>query len=149
MGKEPKTDITQHNIAKQILISNSILLLLVFVLYLFQGFDQDEISGITALLISISSIYVAPVIQFIGKNLNTNQEGADKNTLTKNIPYGNLISAIIILHFFLVCIIIIFKALPIITYFEMNIFLGLIEVSFGTYISHIISSMYKINTKEQ
>ncbi|MFK7798484.1 MAG: hypothetical protein AB8E82_13615 [Aureispira sp.] len=137
----------RYNIAKQIVACNIILISFSVIGFLSGGFDHDEFSGIIALLVSISAIYIAPVTQFIGKQISG--EVVATKDIVCQIPYGKLIRTIIFIHFGAVLGVLVLKAWPLINYWDMNILITLIEVVFGAYIGHIITALFQLKDKKE
>ncbi len=105
------------------------------------GFDIEELSSLITLLTAISAIYMGALFKYIGGNILQDE---DDEQLSKpvNVTNAKLITKVIPLHFVLLSAIISAKAFTLIPFPIMNIFLGLIEAVFGTYLGMIINQIF-------
>ena len=137
----------RSRMAGQIIVFNTLLVVLTIVYYIAKGFDAEEFSSLLTLLTAVSAIYFGTLFQYIGNSLQA-------IVVHRNHPIpkvAQLIQWIVPVHFILIAGIISAKAFTQITFKEMNIFLGLIEAIFGTYVGYIITTLFnleKINQHE-
>ncbi len=131
----------RNRLAKQIILFNIFLIIITIVYYLFHGFDLEEMSFIVTLLSSLAAIYIGVLSKYIGDSFkNTSKDVAVE---TFQPPFGRILQWIVPVHYIIVLAIISIKAFTQMTYAEMNLFLGLLEASFGGYIGYIISAIFK------
>lgn len=130
----------------QIIIFNFLLILVSVVYYLMGGFDLVEISSLITLLTAVSAIYVGALFQFIGKQIK-NQSITQSEPTKHDFPFASTLRWIIPGHFMLLFLIISAKAFTLVNFQEMNLFLALIEGSFGGFIGYIVNALF--NTSEK
>jgi len=129
-------------LAKQTLIYNLLLVLVTITYYILDAFDFGEFSGTIVLLTALAAIYMGALFKYIGASI---QKCPKENEEQKNqVPFSKFIQLIVPIHYIVVFIIITLKAIPLINYGEMNLFLGFIEATFGSYMGYIISAIFKI-----
>ncbi|GAB3169702.1 hypothetical protein [Telluribacter humicola] len=142
----------QQRIARQIVLGYLSLIILTIILYSFAGIIDDELTSLLTTLSAISALYVAPLFQFFSQNLR-NTEVEVPIPVSPALQGSNnlavrLIKLVIPAHFVLVGILIFIKSLNIISFKEMNIFLGFIETTFGSYMSFVIVALFKLEKHE-
>jgi hypothetical protein len=129
----------REKLARQILVFNLLLLAIIVIYYIFHGFDMEEMTGLVALISSLAAIYIGTLSKYLGgiiKNVRNKSEKVNQPPLAK------ILQLIVPCHYLLILAIISCKAFTIITYTEMNLFLTILEVSFGGYVGYIISSIF-------
>ena len=134
----------QQRISKQILIGYGFLILLTIILHAFSNFlIDDELTSILTTLASISALYVAPLFRFFSRGLR-GEEKSPPSEINETF-FIKLINLVIPAHFVIVGILIFIKSINIISFKEMNLFLGFIETTFGAYMSFVIISLFNLN----
>ncbi len=136
----------QQRISIQIITGYGSLILLTILLYAFSGIIDDELISILTTLSAISALYVAPLFQFFSEGLKR-VEKTVINAEISNTFSVKLIKLIIPAHFVIVGGLIFIKSLNILSFKEMNLFLGFIETTFGAYMGYIITSLFKLKEK--
>ncbi|WP_247236409.1 hypothetical protein [Telluribacter sp. SYSU D00476] len=140
----------QQRIAKQIVLGYLSLIVLTIVLYTFAGIIDDELTSLLTTLSAISALYIAPLFQFFSQSLRSVDVPAPAPPPlpdTDNLAV-RLVKLVIPAHFILVGTLIFIKALNLISFKEMNIFLGFIETTFGTYMSFVVVALFKLEKHE-
>lgn len=142
----------QQRIAKQIVLGYLSLIVLTIVLYTFAGIIDDELTSLLTTLSAISALYIAPLFQFFGQSLR-NVNVPVPASVPPSLPHSDnlavrLVKLVIPAHFIMVGTLIFIKALNVISFKEMNIFLGFIETTFGTYMSFVVVSLFKLEKHE-
>lgn len=131
----------RRRLAIQIIVFNFVSIIILVLLYLLKGFDFDEFSSTITLLTSVTAIYVGVLFQFIGKQIRNTDDDED---ITRGIPYINILKWVVPAHFGLILFILVLKSIPVISFREMNLFLLLVESTFGGYMGHIMSALFGI-----
>ena len=134
----------QQRIARQIFIGYLSLISLTLILYAFVGMLGDELTSLLSTLSAISALYVAPLFKFFGQSLTSQEAPPASSSQINNGLSIKLIKLIIPFHFIVVGTLIIFKCLNILSFKEMNIFLGFIETTFGTYMSFVLVALFRM-----
>ncbi|MEL6717279.1 MAG: hypothetical protein AAFO82_19620 [Bacteroidota bacterium] len=128
-------------LARQIIVFNTLLIVMSIGYYLARGFDTEEFTSLITLLTAVSAIYLGTLFQYIGNSLKIVETEPKEHSIPKT---AQLIRWIIPLHFVLITSIITAKAFTQITFKEMNLLLALIEGFFGAYIGHIITTLFNL-----
>jgi hypothetical protein len=136
----------RNRLAKQILFFNILVICIAIVYYTLHGFDKEELSGVITLLTSLAAIYIGVLSKYIGDSFKNTSNVAP--TATSQPPFGNILQWIVPIHYIVVIAILSVKAFTRMTYSEMNLFLGLLEASFGGYIGYIISAIFGIENNK-
>ena len=132
-------------LGRQILIFNGLIIVMTIVYYFLGGFDTEELSSLLTLLTAVSAIYLGSLFKYLGGSI------AKAEALDAPEPAagpGKLVLWIVPVHFMLLTGIISAKAFTQITFQEMNIFLGLVEAVFGSYLGVIISQVFNAKKVE-
>lgn len=137
----------RNRLAKQIIIFNILLIFITIVYYILHGFDAEELSGIITLLTALAAIYIGVLSKYIGDSLKSISN--DEIAKTSPSPFGRILQWIVPVHYLVVLAIISAKAFTLITYHEMNLFLGLLEASFGGYMGYIISAIFRTENESR
>lgn len=140
------SNISRKTVANQIIIFNVLLVVVLIVLYLLKGFDITEFTSTVTLLTSITAIYSGILFQFIGIRIRNKSNPKESDEV---IPYGDILKWMIPLHFFLILSILVLKAIPFISFEEMNLILLLVESLFGGYMGHIIPAIFGLSEEKE
>lgn len=140
------SSISRKTVANQIIIFNVLLVIALIVLYLLKGFDITEFTSTVTLLTSITAIYLGILFQFIGIRIRNKSNTKESD---EAIPYGSILKWMIPLHFFLILLILILKAIPFISFEEMNLLLLLVESLFGGYMGHVIPAIFGLSEEKE
>lgn len=134
----------QQRIARQIFIGYLSLISLTLILYLFSGMLSDELTSLLTTLSAISALYVAPLFKFFSQSLQSQPEASSLITQVDDGLSVKLMKLVIPCHFILVSLLIVTKSLNMLTFKDMNIFLGFIETTFGTYMGFVLIALFKV-----
>lgn len=132
-------------ISRQIILFNLILIGLLVLYKLLNGFDMGEFSATLTLISSVSAIYVGILFKYIGKSVlpsddpNANQPVAHQSLLTWIVP----------VHFGILLLILSLKAFTVITFQTMNLLLAFIEMGFGGAIGYLLMAVYELKEEEK
>ena len=135
----------QQRIAWQIFIGYLSLISLTLILYAFSGMLSDELTSLLSTLSAISALYVAPLFKFFSQSLQSEPVNPLPAGQINDGLSVKLIKLVIPCHFILVSGLIVAKSLNVLTFKEMNIFLGFIETTFGTYMSFVLVALFKVD----
>lgn len=130
-------------IARQIIVLHVILIIILIIFYVTGGFHFDEFSSTLALLTAFTSSYAGISSHFFTLQIKNKENEVDE-TESKNISHVKFLKWVVPLHFILVIIILTLKALPLINFQEMVLFLGIVESCTGVYIGHIVVAVFGI-----
>ncbi len=129
-------------VAWQIIALNLLLFFASITYYILRGFTQDELTNLIVLLGSLAAIYIGSSFKFIGMTIKKSAD--NKEVDSQNLFFSKLILWIVPIHYLLFLTIISCKAFTLITFKEMIIFLGILEVCFGVYMGQVIDTLYKV-----
>jgi hypothetical protein len=113
--------------------------LLAIVYRLLGGFDDEELTSLLTLISSVSAIYIGALFKYIGDSI---KEGPEQTTEDKEISVGKLIIWIVPIHCIILAAFISAKAFTLITFKQMNICLGALEVIFGGFLGVFIDQIF-------
>ncbi|WP_273211058.1 hypothetical protein [Runella zeae] len=135
----------QKQIALRMSIGYALLFFLTIILYFFDGMVEDELISILTTLSSISSLYIAPLIKYLSKDItNTKIEFIKIETNNWKIK---LINHIISAHFGVFALFVLLKSLNICSFKEMSIFLLFLETTFGAYMGIVLLELFQLEKK--
>jgi len=133
--------ILRNKISKFILISNAVLFITIITLYMFSGFLPDEFTVLIALISPVTAVYIGALVKYAIENknvVNTDPDERPVNQLYVTISYWS-----IPFHFISIFVIVVLKAINLMTFEELKISFSIIETFFGAYIGYIVSSLFK------
>lgn len=137
----------RKRLIEQIVGFNLGLILLLIFLYITTGFDYEEFSSTITLLAPLVAIYMGVLYHFMSKQLKPKNDDTDADSTERVIPYNFLFRWIVPLHLLFIYLILILKAIPLITFGMMNNLLAVVESIFGIGIGIILSALFDVEAK--
>lgn len=132
----------KSKLSKRIIYSNVILILLVVILFPLKAFDFEEFSGIVSTLSAVTAIYFGTLFQYLGEEKKNEKVEQNEKIKTKK---QKLLTTLVTVHFIILIVLIIMKALALINYQYLVLLIGFIETSFGGVLGKSISAIYSKN----
>ncbi len=139
--------ILRNKISKFILISNAVLFITIITLYMFSGFLPDEFTVLIALISPVTAVYIGALVKYAIENKNV--VGVNPNEKPVNQLYVTISYWSIPFHFVSIFIIIVLKAINLMTFEELKISFSIIETFFGAYVGYIVSSLFKTESNDK
>lgn len=128
-------------LGKKITFFHFSLLTVVITLFVFKGFDTEELITLISILGPVTGLYGAVAFKSM---FNTSKNNA-KREFQLNTSSIKQLNFLVTLHFFLIVLIILIKALfNLISFQELALLLGLIETYFGSHMGVIILNLYEL-----
>lgn len=134
----------RSRISRQIILFNLILIGLLIVYKLLNGFDMGEFSATLTLISSVSAVYVGILFKYIGKSIIPK----DDPKVNQAVAHQDLLTWIVPLHFGILLLILSLKAFTVITFQTMNLILAFIEMGFGGAIGYLLMAVYDLQEEK-
>ncbi len=134
MAKTNTTNI-RGKIAWQIIQLQLLMLVIAFILYLFQGYDDEELQTLLAIIAPITGVYFGMALKEMGSSNNENKE---------NLPYQKQIKKLIYFVFGgMTCLIILKGIAPnILPFKSLKLLLAGLETYFGVHMGNLFKSLF-------
>jgi len=128
-----------------ILISNSLLILSLFIFYFARGLDEEELGFLVSLLIPITTVYIGTLVKYAIDNQHTTTKQKEENDKEVNKMYVLITKWAIPAHvgilFFAIAA---YATFNMFSFSVLKVIFTAVEGFFGTYIGLIVTSLFQV-----